>query len=78
MSLRVSSQRSIISPYKLYYLLLRAGHALSSSENDTQHNKKLPPATAGINHTERILCAKPKSIRASINASIHVSTGANE
>ncbi len=41
-SLWVSSQRSIISPYKLYYLLLRAGHALPSTKNDAQHNKNYP------------------------------------
>ncbi len=66
-SLWVSSQWSIISPYKLYYLLLRAGHALPSTENDTQHNKNYPQRQpASITRSASFMLNPNPSIRPSV------------
>lgn len=53
---------------------IKSGTRFTKHQERYSAQQKLPPATASINHTERILHAKPKSI----HPSIRVSTGANE
>lgn len=53
---------------------IKGGTRLTKHRERYSAQQILPPATASINHMERILRAKPKTI----HPSIHVSTGANE